>query len=95
MPGMMDTILNLGLNDEAVEGIAKKTGNARFAWDSYRRFVQMYGDVVMDMKPQSKEDVDPFEEIIDAIKEEKKVKNDTELTTDDLKELVNVSRPPS
>ena len=88
MPGMMDTILNLGLNDEAVEGIAKKTGNARFAWDSYRRFVQMYGDVVMDMKPQSKEDVDPFEEIIDAIKEEKKVKNDTELTTDDLKELV-------
>ena len=61
---------------------------ARFAWDSYRRFVQMYGDVVLDMKPQSKEDVDPFEEIIDAIKEEKKVKNDTELTTDDLKELV-------
>ena len=88
MPGMMDTILNLGLNDEAVEGLAKKTGNARFAWDSYRRFVQMYGDVVLDMKPQSKEDVDPFEEIIDAIKEEKKVKNDTELTTDDLKELV-------
>ena len=85
MPGMMDTILNLGLNDEAVEGLAKKTGNARFAWDSYRRFVQMYGDVVLDMKPQSKEDVDPFEEIIDAIKEEKKVKNDTELTTDDLK----------
>ena len=58
MPGMMDTILNLGLNDEAVEGLAKKTGNARFAWDSYRRFVQMYGDVVLDMKPQSKEDVD-------------------------------------
>ena len=88
MPGMMDTILNLGLNDEVVEGLAKKMNNPRFAWDSYRRFVQMYGDVVMDMKPQSKEDVDPFEEIIDAIKEEKKVKNDTELTTDDLKELV-------
>ena len=60
MPGMMDTILNLGLNDEAVEGLAKKTGNPRFAWDSYRRFVQMYGDVVLSMKPQSKEDVDPF-----------------------------------
>ena len=88
MPGMMDTILNLGLNDEAVEGLAKKTGNPRFAWDSYRRFVQMYGDVVLNMKPQSKEDVDPFEEIIDAIKEEKKVKNDTELTTEDLQELV-------
>ena len=88
MPGMMDTILNLGLNDEAVEGLAKKTGNPRFAWDSYRRFVQMYGDVVLSMKPQSKEDVDPFEEIIDAIKEEKKVKNDTELTTEDLQELV-------
>ena len=88
MPGMMDTILNLGLNDEAVEGIAKKTGNARFAWDSYRRFVQMYGDVVMDMKPQSKEDEDPFEEIIDAVKKEKGVKLDTDLTTDDLKELV-------
>ena len=88
MPGMMDTILNLGMNDQAVEAVAKRTGNPRFAWDSYRRFVQMYGDVVLDMKPQSKEDVDPFEEIIDAIKEEKKVKNDTELTTDDLKELV-------
>ena len=88
MPGMMDTILNLGLNNEAVEGIAKKTGNARFAWDSYRRFVQMYGDVVMDMKPQSKEDEDPFEEIIDAVKKEKGVKLDTDLTTDDLKELV-------
>ncbi len=88
MPGMMDTILNLGLNDEAVEGLSKKTGNARFAWDSYRRFVQMYGDVVMDMKPQSKEDEDPFEEIIDHLKNEKGVKNDTDLTTDDLKELV-------
>lgn len=88
MPGMMDTILNLGLNDEVVEGLSKKTNNPRFAWDSYRRFVQMYGDVVLNMKPQSKEDVDPFEEIIDAVKEEKEVKLDTELTTDDLKELV-------
>ena len=88
MPGMMDTILNLGLNDEVVEGLSKKTNNPRFAWDSYRRFVQMYGDVVLNMKPQSKEDVDPFEEIIDAVKEEKGVKLDTELTTNDLKELV-------
>ncbi|MCK9292312.1 MAG: pyruvate, phosphate dikinase [Bacteroidales bacterium] len=88
MPGMMDTVLNLGLNDDAVEGIAKKTGNDRFAWDSYRRFVQMFGDVVLDMKPKSKEAHDPFEEIIDQMKEEKGVKLDTELTTDDLKELV-------
>ena len=88
MPGMMDTILNLGLNDQAVEGLAQKTGNPRFAWDSYRRFVQMYGDVVLNMKPQSKEDEDPFEEIIDEVKKAKGVKNDTELTTDDLKELV-------
>ncbi len=88
MPGMMDTVLNLGLNDEAVEGIARKTGNERFAWDSYRRFVQMFGDVVMGMKPQSKEDNDPFEEIIDHLKEEKGVALDTDLTTDDLKEMV-------
>ena len=88
MPGMMDTILNLGLNDEAVETLAKSTGNDRFAWDSYRRFVQMYGDVVLGMKPESKEDHDPFEEIIDHMKEEKGVKNDTDLTTADLKELV-------
>ena len=88
MPGMMDTVLNLGLNDDAVEGIAKKSGNARFAWDSYRRFVQMYGDVVLDMKPVSKEDPDPFEEIIEQMKEEKGVELDTELTVDDLKELV-------
>ena len=67
MPGMMDTILNLGLNDEAVVGLAKKSGNERFAWDSYRRFIQMYGDVVMGLKPESKEDHDPFEEIIDDI----------------------------
>lgn len=88
MPGMMDTILNLGLNDEAVEGIAKKSGNERFAWDSYRRFVQMYGDVVMGMKPESKEDEDPFEEIIDHMKAEKGVKNDTDFTVADLKEMV-------
>ncbi len=88
MPGMMDTILNLGLNDAAVEGLARKTGNARFAWDSYRRFVQMYGDVVMGLKPVSKEDHDPFEVIIDMVKETKGVKLDTELGTDDLKELV-------
>jgi pyruvate,orthophosphate dikinase len=88
MPGMMDTVLNLGLNDEAVEGIAKKSGNARFAWDSYRRFVQMFGDVVLGMKPESKEDADPFEEIIDHLKEEKKVELDTDLSVDDLKELV-------
>jgi pyruvate, orthophosphate dikinase len=88
MPGMMDTILNLGLNDESVEGIARKSGNERFAWDSYRRFVQMYGDVVLGMKPVSKEDHDPFEEIIDHMKEEKNVELDTQLTTDDLKELV-------
>ncbi|MBP6871078.1 MAG: pyruvate, phosphate dikinase [Bacteroidales bacterium] len=88
MPGMMDTILNLGLNDKAVAGLAKKTGNERFAWDSYRRFVQMYGDVVMGLKPASKEDVDPFEEIIEEMKKEKKVELDNELTADDLKELV-------
>jgi len=88
MPGMMDTILNLGLNDEVVEGLAVKTGNARFAWDSYRRFIQMYGDVVMGMEPESKEDQDPFEEIIDLIKEEKGVEDDTDLTADDLKDMV-------
>jgi pyruvate,orthophosphate dikinase len=88
MPGMMDTILNLGLNDEAVEGLARKAGNERFAWDSYRRFVQMYGDVVMGLKPASKEDNDPFEVIIDAVKESRGVHLDTELDATDLKELV-------
>ncbi|MDR3227132.1 MAG: pyruvate, phosphate dikinase [Prevotellaceae bacterium] len=88
MPGMMDTILNLGLNDKVVEGLALKTGNARFAWDSYRRFVQMYGDVVLGMKPVNKNDIDPFEQIIEKIKEEKGVKLDTELSVADLQELV-------
>ena len=88
MPGMMDTILNLGMNDEAVEAVAKLSGNPRFAWDSYRRFVQMYGDVVLEMKPASKEDQDPFEVIIEAQKEKRGIKADTDLTTEDLKELV-------
>jgi pyruvate,orthophosphate dikinase len=88
MPGMMDTILNLGLNDEAVEGLARKAGNERFAWDSYRRFVQMYGDVVMGLKPVSKEEHDPFEVVIDAVKAQKGVALDTDLGTEDLKELV-------
>ena len=88
MPGMMDTILNLGLNDEVVEGLARKTNNPRFAWDSYRRFVQMYGDVVLGMKPTSKSDIDPFEAIIEEVKKAKGVKLDNELDVDDLKELV-------
>jgi pyruvate,orthophosphate dikinase len=88
MPGMMDTVLNLGLNDQAVEGLAKKSNNERFAWDSYRRFVQMYGDVVLGLKPSSKEDIDPFEKIIEDIKEKKGVENDIELDTKDLQELV-------
>ncbi|MDR0420782.1 MAG: pyruvate, phosphate dikinase [Prevotellaceae bacterium] len=88
MPGMMDTILNLGLNDQVVEGLARKTGNPRFAWDSYRRFVQMYGDVVLGMKPVNKTDIDPFEQIIEDLKEKKGVRLDTQLSVDDLKELV-------
>ncbi len=88
MPGMMDTILNLGMNDNAVQGLIARTANARFAWDSYRRFVQMYGDVVLGLKPASKEERDPFEVIIDEMKEEKGVENDLDLTADDLKELV-------
>ncbi|MDR2466478.1 MAG: pyruvate, phosphate dikinase [Prevotellaceae bacterium] len=88
MPGMMDTILNLGMNDEVVEIIAKKTANPRFAWDSYRRFVQMYGDVVLGLKPVKKEDHDPFEVIIDDMKKSKGVTLDTELSADDLKALV-------
>ena len=88
MPGMMDTILNLGLNDEVVEGLSRKTNNPRFAWDSYRRFVQMYGDVVLGMKPTNKEDIDPFEAIIEDVKKAKGVHLDNELDVDDLKQLV-------
>ena len=88
MPGMMDTVLNLGLNDEAVRSLADKSGNERFAWDSYRRFIQMYGDVVLGMKPVSKEDPDPFEEIIEKMKHKRKVNLDTDLTVKDLQELV-------
>ena len=88
MPGMMDTVLNLGMTDATVETMAEKSGNPRFAWDSYRRFVQMYGDVVLGMKPASKTDIDPFEKIMDKVKEEKGVKFDNELDVDDLKELV-------
>ena len=82
MPGMMDTILNLGLNDVSVEGFAKKTGNPRFAYDSYRRFIQMFSDVVMEVSKSE------FEKIIDEMKEAKGVHYDTELTADDLKELI-------
>jgi len=88
MPGMMDTVLNLGLNDVIVEGLAELSGKSRFAWDSYRRFVQMYGDVVLDLKPQNKEDEDPFEVIIEEKKKAKGVELDTDLTTEDLQELV-------
>jgi pyruvate,orthophosphate dikinase len=88
MPGMMDTVLNLGLNDETVVGIIEKSGNERFGWDSYRRFVQMYGDVVMGLKPENKEDIDPFEEEMEKLKHERGVKADLELTVADLKELV-------
>ena len=88
MPGMMDTILNLGLNDEVAEGMVKKTNNPHFVYDSYRRFVQMYGDVVLGMKPVNKEDIDPFEAIIEEVKEIRGVKLDKDLTVDELKELV-------
>jgi len=88
MPGMMDTVLNLGLNDEVVVGLANRTGNERFAWDSYRRFIQMYGDVVLGMKPESKEDIDPFEEIMEALKHKREIELDTEFTIQDLKDLV-------
>lgn len=89
MPGMMDTILNLGLNDDVVKGLVKKTENERFAYDSYRRFVQMYGDVVLGMKPANKEDIDPFEAIIMDVKAKRGVKLDNEMTVDDLKTLVD------
>ena len=88
MPGMMDTILNLGLNDKTVEGLIKRSGDARFAYDSYRRFVAMYGDVVLDLKPQTKEEHDPFEDMLEAKKTKAGVKYDSELSADNLKELV-------
>ena len=88
MPGMMDTILNLGLNDAVAEGLAKKTNNPHFVYDSYRRFVQMYGDVVLGMKPVNKEDIDPFEAIIQKVKAVRGVKLDKDLSVEELKELV-------
>ena len=88
MPGMMDTVLNLGLNDRTVEGLVARTGDARFAWDSYRRFVQMYGDVVLGLKPETREERDPFEVLLEAKKEARHVTLDTELSAADLQELV-------
>ena len=90
MPGMMDTILNLGLNDIVAEGMVKKTGNPHFVYDSYRRFVQMYGDVVLGMKPVNKEDIDPFERIIEEVKAEQGVELDKDLSVDSLKRLVKL-----
>jgi pyruvate,orthophosphate dikinase len=90
MPGMMDTILNLGLNDKAVEGLAARTGNPRFAYDSYRRFIAMYGDVVLEMKPESKEERDPFDEILERMKGDAGVQQDNELSAEDLMDLVSL-----
>ena len=88
MPGMMDTVLNIGLNEKTLAGLIEATGNERFAWDCYRRFVQMYGDVVLDLKPTTKTEIDPFEHILDELKHERKKKEDTDLDVGDLKELV-------
>jgi len=88
MPGMMDTVLNLGLNEKVVLGLAKITNNERFAWDSYRRFIQMYGGVVLGMKPHTKDDIDPFEEIIENLKEKRGIDLDTDFTIQDLHDLV-------
>jgi pyruvate,orthophosphate dikinase len=85
MPGMMDTVLNLGLNEATLKGLIDSTGNERFAWDSYRRFVQMYGDVVLDLKPKDKRDPDPFEELLHHKKEKAGVKFDSELSAAQLK----------
>ncbi len=90
MPGMMDTVLNLGMNDAAAEALATLTGSPRFAYDSYRRFVQMYGDVVLDLKPATKEEQDPFEAILEHKKEARGVRLDTELSAEDLKDLVRL-----
>ncbi|NND08927.1 MAG: pyruvate, phosphate dikinase [Saprospiraceae bacterium] len=92
MPGMMDTVLNLGINDEVVEGMAKNPDQERLAWDSYRRFIHMYGDVVMAMKPILKDDPDPFEEIINKLKKERNIQEDNQLTTADLKNLCQLYR---
>jgi len=92
MPGMMDTVLNLGLTDESVKGLEEVSGNGRFAWDSYRRFCQMYGDVVLKLKPEDKNDRDPFEEVIERKKASRGVREDTELSADDLRELVSEFR---
>jgi pyruvate,orthophosphate dikinase len=88
MPGMMDTILNLGLNDETVEGLAAASGNSRFAWDCYRRFIQMYGDVVLGIQPKSEEEEDPFHQILDKVKHNLGVESDGDLTTGNLQDLV-------
>ena len=88
MPGMMDTVLNLGLNEESIAGMVQKTGNERFVWDSYRRFIQMYSGVVLGLKPENKEDLDPFEEIIDHLKEKRNIDLDTQFTVQDLQDLV-------
>ncbi len=88
MPGMMDTVLNIGLNEATLRGLIEKTQNERFGWDTYRRFVQMYGDVVLGLKPQTKTEIDPFEAILEELKHSKGVKLDTELNVNDLKELV-------
>jgi pyruvate,orthophosphate dikinase len=87
MPGMMDTVLNLGLNETSLKGLIARTGNERFGWDSYRRFVQMFGDVVLGLKPQSKEEEDPFEVVMHKLKKERGAKLDTDLSAADLKEL--------
>src|SRR6202035_6145539 len=88
MPGMMDTILNLGMNDDVVEIVAEKRGNPRFAWDSYRRFLQMYGDVVMGVQKREGEDHEPFETVIEEVKHVAGVENDTDLSVDHLKGMV-------
>src|SRR6266498_3712747 len=97
MPGMMDTILNLGMNDRVVEIVAKKTNNARFAWDSYRRFLQMYGDVVMGVQKRAGEDHEPFESVIEHLKDERYGKHDfpdVRLTVSDFSELVHLQQVP-
>src|SRR5256885_209993 len=88
MPGMMDTVLNIGLNEATLRGLIEKTGNERFGWDSYRRFVQMYGDVVLGLKPQTKTEIDPVEHIMDELKHAKGAQLDNELDVNALKELV-------